>query len=368
MLVQKFFLQDASAGRTSKIFVGITDIAQSIEFNRIKVAVAYATLSGCRELTNAFTNIGAWEYAEKLWLISVDFGITEPKALKFITELPHSTVRIPDGAELLKRNLKPRQSFHAKTFIFDNENHQDIGIFAGSANLTFSGLHLNTEHGISTLWKTPFKVAEKHFLKNAQEAIGWWTYHWGKATPVDQDFLKVYNRMRRPKAPDEDENEIVKMFADVKNPEIVTRRGLAWANAKYFWIETHELYKNLGANNPGNQLDCVRGTRTYFGFSPKRVNKNTVIGKVFIKYKNKTEQLRSVRYANNQMDKVNLPKPGQDGPTNYDHTFILFERADNRHFKIKLTNGKDHSIWRKKSKDQGLYFKFAGGREYGFFS
>lgn len=368
MPIQKFFLQDASTGRTSKIFAGITALAQSIEFSRIQVAVAYATVSGCRELTNAFSNIGAWEHVEKQWLISVDFGITEPEALKFIDKLPRSTVRIPDGAELLKRKLKPRQSFHTKIYIFDNENHQGLGIFAGSANLTFSGLHLNAENGISTLWETPVKSAEKHSLKSVLEALGWWIDHWEKATPVDQDFLKAYKRLRRPKAPNEDATDIVKMFADVQEPEVATQCGLAWATARYFWIETYELYKNLGNSNPGNQLDCVRGTRTYFGFSPKRVPKNTVIGKVNVQYQNKTEQLRSVRYADNQMDKVNLPKPGQDGPPSYDNTFILFERVGNQRFSIKLAKGKDHAIWRKKSNDQGLYFKFAGGREYGFFS
>lgn len=368
MPIQKLFLQDASTGRTSRIFAGITGLAQSIEFSRMQVAVAYATVSGCRELTNAFGNIAAWEHAEKQWLISVDFGITEPDALKFLANLPLSTVRVPDGAELLKRKLKPRQSFHAKTYMFDSEEHQGLGIFAGSANLTFSGLHLNAEHGISTLWKSPVKAAEKQSLKTIREALGWWADNWEKATPVDSGFLKAYARVWRPRAPAEDATDLVTRFADVQKTEVDTQYGLAWATARYFWIDTYELYKNRGAHNPGNQLDCARGTRTYFGFSPARVPKNTVIGEVLIQYENKPAKPRSVRFANNQMDKVNLPIPGQDGPSSYDQACILFERIGDQHFRIKLAKGSDHSRWIRKSKEQELYYQFTGGRKYGFFS
>lgn len=368
MPIQKIFLQDASIGRTSKIFTGITGLAKSIEFSRMRAAVAYATLSGCHELTTAFGDIDTWEHAEKQWLISIDFGITQPEALKFLAKLPHSFVRVPDGTYLLKKKLKPRQSFHAKTYIFDNEGRQDLAIFTGSANLTFSGLHLNAEHGISTLWESPVKATEKQSLKAVQEALVWWSDNWEKATPVDLSFLKTYAKVWRPSAPSEDATELVMKFAETHKTEIGTQDGLAWATARYFWIETHDLYKNRGPHEPGNQLDCKRGTRTYFGFSPAKVPRNTVIGEVLIQYENKPAQMRSVRFANNQMDKVNLPIPGQEGPPSYDQTCILFERIGDQKFRIKLAKGGDRTRWIRKSKEQGLYYQLTGGRNYGFFS
>jgi len=368
MPIQKYFLQDASIGRTSRICAGITGLAQSIEFSRMRVAVAYATLSGCHELTAAFGNITSWGHAEKQWLISIDFGITQPEALKFLTNLPNSSVRVPNGAYLLKKKLKPRQSFHAKTYIFDNEGNHDLAIFTGSANLTFSGLHLNAEHGISTLWESPVKAAEKKSLKTVQEELEWWSDNWEKATPCDLSFLKAYAKIWKPQAPSEDATDLVKKFTATQKTEISTLNGLAWATARYFWIETHDLYKNRGAKEAGNQLDCARGTRTYFGFSPAKVPKNTVIGEVSIQYEKKPTQMRSVRFANNQMDKVNLPIPGQEGPPSYDQTCILFERIGDQQFRIKLAKGSDLTRWSKKSKEQGLYYQFTGGRNYGFFS
>ena len=36
--------------------------------------------------------------------------------------------------------------------------------------------------------------------------------------------------------------------------------ALALKSAKAFWVEKHELYKNRGENQAGNQVDTPRGT------------------------------------------------------------------------------------------------------------
>lgn len=87
-----------------------------------------------------------------------------------------------------------------------------------------------------------------------------------------------------------------------------------------------------------------------------------------LQYGNKPAQSRSIRFANNQMDKVNLPIPNHDGPPSYDHSFILFERIGDQNFKIMLAKGRDRQSWLRKSKEQGLNYQFTGGRKYGFFS
>ncbi len=72
-------------------------VASSAEFDRLRAAFAYATAPGAQELIDAFVvGMGEdWTHAEKRWLISADFGFTEPEALKLLAGLPRSRVRSP---------------------------------------------------------------------------------------------------------------------------------------------------------------------------------------------------------------------------------------------------------------------------------
>jgi hypothetical protein len=57
------------------------------------------------------------------------------------------------------------------------------------------------------------------------------------------------------------------------------------------------------------------------------VSRDTVLGQVVLQKDGYQPVECSVRFANNQMDKVNLPVPGTDGPDSYDDSILLFERA-----------------------------------------
>ena len=76
----------------------------------------------------------------------------------------------------------------------------------------------------------------------------------------------------------------------------------------------------------------------------------------------------SVRFGNNQMDKVNLPIPGEDGPATYDNSVLHFERVSPGRFRIRLGNAAEITEWRRRSQRQGMKYELAGGREFGFYS
>ena len=81
------------------------------------------------------------------------------------------------------------------------------------------------------------------------------------------------------------------------------------------------------------------------------------------------ESIRSVRFGNNQMDKVNLPIPGEEGPDSYDNTVLHFERIGPERFRLTLGNARDHARWQRMSLQQGMRYAFgAGGREFGFYN
>ena len=72
------------------------------------------------------------------------------------------------------------------------------------------------------------------------------------------------------------------------------------------------------------------GPGCFSAFPAADVATDTVLGQVRIGCPDYDEQECSVRYGNNQMDKVNLPVPGKEGPDSYDNSILIFERVPGR--------------------------------------
>src|SRR4051794_5867235 len=83
---------------------GLERIAATVQFTRVRGAYAFANGAGALQLTDT---LGAatdnWSVADKRWLISFDFGFTEPTALELLDGLPASEVRVPNAEDLLSR-------------------------------------------------------------------------------------------------------------------------------------------------------------------------------------------------------------------------------------------------------------------------
>ncbi len=96
--------------------------------------------------------------------------------------------------------------------------------------------------------------------------------------------------------------------------------------------------------------------------------KNTVLGSVNIQAVGFPSQACSVRFANNQMDKVNLPIPdGVQGPATYDNSCLLFERKWPKKFRLTLGTAKQRRQWVAWSKSQKQHYTLSANREFGFF-
>ena len=136
-------LQDGALGTGASVSDVLKAVAVKARFNRVRIAVAYASLPGCKKLDAILAKANsAWKMAEKLWLVSIDCGHTDPNAIRFLKRLKNSEVRIYDGENLLKRRLMPAASFHPKTYVFDQSGRsgiRSVGFVIGSANLTSGG-------------------------------------------------------------------------------------------------------------------------------------------------------------------------------------------------------------------------------------
>src|SRR5260221_10214042 len=129
-------------GEGTAILNAYRDLATATAFNRLTGLYAFASLKGARLLTNVLGTSPSWSAASKRWVISIDGGITEPGALKFLLGLRKTEVRVPHAEELLTRKLKPIHRFHPKTLLLEREDTAFVpaAIMVGSANLTCNGL------------------------------------------------------------------------------------------------------------------------------------------------------------------------------------------------------------------------------------
>ncbi|MGO9436423.1 MAG: hypothetical protein ACLP00_19280, partial [Terracidiphilus sp.] len=83
-------------------------LVSSAEFNRLTGLFAFATYRGATLLTSTLARAsGSWRKALKRWVISIDGGITEPKALRHLLSASRSEVFIVDAEKVLRRNLVP---------------------------------------------------------------------------------------------------------------------------------------------------------------------------------------------------------------------------------------------------------------------
>jgi HKD family nuclease len=108
-----------------------------VDYDAVDVAVAYASRRGVSELSVALTS-SRWLSAGKRWLVSMDFGRTEPAALDALAALPNSEVRVPNGRDVIaSQSLQPKITFHTKAYLFRLAGHNcPVAVIIGSANLT----------------------------------------------------------------------------------------------------------------------------------------------------------------------------------------------------------------------------------------
>jgi hypothetical protein len=110
-----------------------------------------------------------------------------------------------------------------------------------------------------------------------------------------------------------------------------------------------------------------RLSRVYFGFEPFSVPENTLIGSVKTQFDGGSSRQYSLTYSDNKMDKLNLPMPGSDGPSEYDNEYLLFRRIAPGAFRLSLGSAAAKADWAKKSRAIGGAFRMASGREWGVF-
>jgi HKD family nuclease len=354
---------------------GVRSIAAIDEFDEFWASVAYASAAGVHLLSKEMgSTTKAWSRVRKRWLISIDFGHTEPEALRSLLRLRNSSVRVPNGSlVVVSRGFAPKLTcFHPKLYACRTvgDARRPLGLFVGSPNLTRSGLVSGYEAAVACRWYGRLSTSETKSLDEAHEQLSRFDLIWKAAIPAE-DLLAEYSLAHQRWEPDggsEESTEAAEVVGATQPTALDESTAVALAAARKLWVRTERLYHNRGPGHPGNQLDLPRGTRVFFGFPAYAVPRNHWFGELVIQFTGQSPSVRTMRYGHNSMDKVNLPIPGTDGPDTYDYSILLFEKrgeTDSGRRTLLLSKLSDAELALELESAPAVRLQMAGGREYG---
>lgn len=352
----------------------IKQIASVGRYDNLLSQFAYATKGGVQLLKDALsTELKNWPRMRKRWLISIDFGLTEPEALERLMALPNSEVRIPYANEVLKKGLKPVRCFHSKSMFFyrNGLDTGPTGIYIGSANMSVSGLCYGHENAMASAW-LKFNDKSRKQAKGIITEVALVEDIYANAKILDDDILARYSALRRTRFIKSEDNtpqvrNIISLLDDHEHKISFSEAALL-STARRYWLESGYIVKNRGPRMPGNQIDMPRGASAFFGFPIAAQDRNTHIGDLEIIYRRHAERY-PLRLGNNYMEKLSLPIPGIDGPESYESTVLLFSKVGDRRFELDVapSDSLKARSWEKKSLTQKTRFTMRSGRKFGVF-
>lgn len=295
------FTHESSLNKTT--LSEIMRIRSVLAADRLFGGFAYATQSGFRAFQLA-AGESFWASTESRWLFGIDYGRTDPRALREISKRPNTEVRIYDGDYVVDRTgFLPRRDFHPKVTLLGNGNSGAQGLVIGSGNFSYNGLQRSVEAGWATFSSKKPEIDEYILpVKSAFQTL------WDAASPVGH-VIDAY---------------------EARLTELINRRDAARAatspsTGKAFWIEAGHVTPNRGANRPGNQIFAPKGFGKFFGFG-KASSGSTLIGTITFETPAGPNVKKNYRDNDNTMEKLGLPMPEQHGFGVYDGKVLIFER------------------------------------------
>lgn len=182
-MIKTFVHSDASGRTTLSELLRVHQWAETREFFGL---YAYAAYSGVIAFGRSFGE-DFWKQVPSRWLLGIDYGRTQPSALRYIVEQANTDVRIYDGARTVEREgFAPSRDFHLKTAFLLNGDDKRFGMVVGSGNLSSNGLRRSVESGATVRAKRMRKFGAS--LKPALDVA---ESMWRTATPAE-DIIDAY--------------------------------------------------------------------------------------------------------------------------------------------------------------------------------
>lgn len=301
------FIHDASIDKTT--IAEIMRVRSEVSADQLFGCFAYATQSGFRSFQLA-AGSEFWKSTESRWLFGIDYGRTDPRALREIDKHTNTEVRIHDGQYVVDQDgFLPRRDFHPKVTLVENAGSGARGLVLGSGNFSYNGLQRSVEAGWATVAYQKADI-DRYILpvSSAFEAL------WKTACPLS-DIVDDY------------EGRLTALISskDAKRP------AKTKVQRKAFWIEAGYVTPNRGMDRPGNQVFAPKGFGQFFGLN-KAKGGSTLMGAVNFETPVGPKVTKNYRSNDNTMEKLALPMPEQHGFGVYDGKVLLFEPKNNGFF------------------------------------
>lgn len=348
-----------SPARPSAILSAIGQLVDA-GLSRVRIAAAYATLSGWRVLEpqlQARVGDAGWAAVPLDLVTSFDFGLTEPALLRHLLARPNTRIFIANLANVSQGYVPTRTAWHPKVYLFDH--HTRSGSLVGSANLTSRALTVNTEVATATTRHTDRAPIE--FLWRALQ---------GDAQPLDEELLMAYDEWRRRLPPNpEREDHVVELPPSQTTDVLADAMALGFNPQAFdaFWVEAG----SMSSGGSHNQLELPRGANAFFGFAfDDYHDAHAVIGQPLLYARgDEWSDRRLTWHGNNRMERLNLPTRSQGGFA-YVGTAVLFRRT-HKGYMIEVAKWDDPAAvsWRNASAAEAARFRLGhtSSRTCGFF-
>ena len=351
---QRLVVQGLTKGNKS-LFDEIVEITMAEKFDRLSVAVAYATIDGIRTLEEALGGIPE----ESQWLIGLDDAITQPGAIDVIKTFKGSQVKVISLT-------KEKRRFHPK--IYHAWSSIDLSrsvLIIGSGNLTRHGLKLNGEAGV---------LLQSDTLADADNHRSPWPSIWaaGKmpTEKVMAEYAEKYKAARNAR----------RKVADAGAAPQDEAREIDLAVAKTLWLDIGS------ANSKGTDIDLPRILTSYFGIIEGQVGHPDIeliapdksLSSATLKFYGK--QGVGAKKGGNKMWRLqlrahtvsSLGPPGTFKQGRSEYALCLMGEAEKKSYQVKVVKiGSDEYKELQKQSDEtgtsGRTDKSASGRNFGFF-
>lgn len=322
--------------------------------DQLRIAVAYTSLGGLELLLPQWRQrIGdAWNALPKVLITSIDYGLTEPEALRRWVQQPNAALQIANAELLALGHLRPARAFHPKLYLLDHGAHQSCVI--GSANLTRRAFTVNREI-VAVARGIP------EILPQAE-----WDRIAGATTPINDVLLQQYVALRGAHEPNQadDPPALVPVQPDDQPifSEAVEAGQLDPAAFERFWVEAG----SMSTGGSRNILEVPRYANRFFGLAfANYADAHIVIGQPVLTFGPQQWIDRQLTWHGapgmNKMERLTLPTAAQGGPP-YANTAVLFRRHA-AGFELEVADW-DSGIavaWRNASAQAGHLYRLGRG-------
>lgn len=298
--------------------------------SQVRICSAYLSHMGSRMLLDAIERVAPdrdHANVRKTIVASLDFGLTEPEALR-MWQAEQAEVRVAGAAALDRGTLLPEAAFHPKFYVFDRPDGT-VASLVTSANLTNRGLTINSEVG----WKT---VAGDAGATNLA-----WDAAIELAVPLTEHILQQYEQRRQstPRRTGAAGSGRADDMAPVPPPSLPGRLAafgdpsIDLARYPQLWVQSFEM-----SGGSQTQLELPRGAHRFFGVATvdyQATNVGPIAEPTLVAGSREWKRCPLRWHGNNRMERINLPSAASGG-FEYAQSLILFRRLGTSRYELRV--------------------------------